>query len=132
MLSTADLTTLARARLKDAKALLAKGRYAAAAYLCGYAVEIALKTRIVKTLKWSGFPSENNEVAGLKNFWTHDLQLLVHLSGREDKMKAKFPTEWTVVTQWTPESRYHPPGTMTRAETEYMIECAGKVVGALL
>src|SRR5437667_174196 len=85
MLSTADLTSIARARLKDAKALLSKKRYDGAAYLCGYAVEIALKARIVRTLKWSGFPETRTEFEGLASFRCHDLDILLHLSGWEER-----------------------------------------------
>ena len=50
-LKTAELRKIAKARLKDAEALLAAHRYDGAIYLCGYAVELALKARICQTLK---------------------------------------------------------------------------------
>ena len=68
MLTVSELSSIARARLKDASALVSKGRYDGAAYVCGYAVEIALKARIVKTLKWSGFPADGGEFKDLKSF----------------------------------------------------------------
>jgi len=77
-----DLAATARARLKDATALLAQGQYDGAAYICGYAVEIAIKARIVKTLKWPGFPSDNKEFSGLQSFRSHDLELLLHMRMR--------------------------------------------------
>ena len=50
MATTTELRALARARLKEAQILFAAKRYDAATYLCGYAVEMALKARICKTL----------------------------------------------------------------------------------
>lgn len=58
MISTKDLKAIARARLRDAHLLLRAKRFDGAFYLCGYAVELALKARICRTLKWAGFPGE--------------------------------------------------------------------------
>lgn len=133
MLSFRDLNSIARGRLKDAKALLTAKRYDGAAYLCGYAVEIALKARIVKTLRWSdGFPEKGTEFAGLQSFKSHDLRVLLKLSGWEAKIKLKYPADWSRVTQWDPESRYRPPGNLTHTEAREMIVGATQIVGALL
>jgi len=132
MLTPAELTSIARARLRDADALLAKGRYDGAAYLCGYAVEIALKTRIVKTLKWTGFPSDGGDFKDLQSFKTHNLNLLMRLSGWEARMKTRFAPEWLIVSQWNPESRYGPPGSVTQADASRMIESAKRIVEALV
>jgi len=56
-----ELRTLARARLKDAQILFAATRYDIATYVCGYAVEMALKARICHTLGWTNFPETNKE-----------------------------------------------------------------------
>jgi HEPN domain-containing protein len=56
-----ELRTLARARLKEAQILFEAKRYDAATYLCGYAVELALKARICQTLKYTHFPETNKE-----------------------------------------------------------------------
>lgn len=132
MLSTADLASIARTRLKDAKALLSRKRHDGAAYLCGYAVEIALKARIVKTLKWSGFPETGAEFEGYRSFKTHDLDVLVHLTGWEGKIKTTFLAEWSAVKQWNPESRYQRPGGVAQAQARSMIESAKMIVGVLL
>jgi HEPN domain-containing protein len=86
MLTIADLTSTARARLRDATALLSRNRYDGAVYLCGYAVEIAIKARIVKTLRWSGFPELSKDFGGLTSFKSHDLEVLLHLSGWEPRI----------------------------------------------
>lgn len=61
MIKVADLQKLARARLKDAKSLLSAKRFDGAIYIGGYVVEIALKARICRTLKWSEFPETRKE-----------------------------------------------------------------------
>jgi hypothetical protein len=106
--------------------LLSKGRYDGAAYLCGYAVEIALKVRIVKTLRWPGFPANNREFKDLQSFRTHDLEMLLYLSGWESKIKLKFPVEWQDIILWDPESRYQPPGNMSQSRARSRIESAKK------
>ncbi|OQY56397.1 MAG: hypothetical protein DRR08_31475 [Candidatus Parabeggiatoa sp. nov. 2] len=61
MATITELRTLARARLKEAQILFLAKRYDAATYLGGYAVELALKARICKTLGWTNFPETNKE-----------------------------------------------------------------------
>lgn len=78
-----QLQALARARLKDAIALRSKKRFDAGFYLCGYAVELALKVRICKTLRWAGYPESAADLKIFKQFHTHDLNLLLLLTGRE-------------------------------------------------
>ncbi len=88
MISIQELKRIASARLKDAEILYQGKRYDGAVYLCGYAVELTLKAKICKILKWSGFPSTNSEFQGLQSFKTHRLDLLLSLSGQEGKIKA--------------------------------------------
>ncbi len=46
---------MAEARLHDAEVLLANGCHDGAAYLCGYAVELALKRRICIKFGWPDY-----------------------------------------------------------------------------
>jgi HEPN domain-containing protein len=133
MLKTDQLKLIAEARLHDAGALLSTGRYDGAVYLCGYAVEIALKTRIVKTLGWDGFPEKRSEFDKLKSFQAHDLDMLLHLSGWELEIKAKFLDKWSdLVGLWDTELRYKPPEHITEADAKAMIENVTQIIGALL
>jgi HEPN domain-containing protein len=132
MLTVAELTSIARARLKDAKALFSKGRYDGAAYVCGYAVEIALKARIVKTLKWRGFPDDGGKSDGFRGFKIHDLESLVQFTAWEDKTKAKLGADWSVVFQWSPEARYRVPGKIAQSDARQMIESTRRILKALL
>ena len=69
--------------------LLRAKRFDGAFYLCGYSVELALKARICRTLKWSGFPQTGQEFQGLQSVKTHDLEVLLRFSGIEDRIKRK-------------------------------------------
>jgi hypothetical protein len=124
MISRADLIKIARGRLKDAQVLLDAGRYDGAIYLGGYVVEIALKNRICKTLKWSGFPQTSKEFQGYQSFKTHDLNVLLSLSGMEAKIRANHVTAWSAVIIWNPEMRYKPIGSASQAQVELLLEAA--------
>jgi HEPN domain len=50
MLTPTQLKAIADARIDDAQALFSAGRYDGAVYLCGYAVEVALKHRSRSTM----------------------------------------------------------------------------------
>ncbi len=131
MLDRKDLRKLAWERLKDARTLLKEKRYDGAVYLGGYVVEIALKARICKTLKWNHFPQTRNEFQGLSSFKTHSLDILLRLSGAEGNVKGTFLAEWSAVASWDPEARYSPIGTATKADAELLIESAEAILRAL-
>lgn len=103
-----ELKTLCVDRLEDAKTLLKAGRHDGAFYMAGYVVELKLKQRICETLGWAGYPSGAREFDNLKSFKTHDLEVLLHLSGVEAKVKSQLLVEWSVVNVWSPEIRYSP------------------------
>jgi len=128
VISYSDLRTLASARLADARTLLDAGRLDGAAYLCGYVVELALKARICRALKWTEYPDDQK---GYQTFKTHDLDVLLHLSGREPAVKLKLFAEWNIVKAWHPESRYHPVGTAERANVQQMLAAAESLMRKL-
>jgi len=101
-----ELHKLALDRFEDAKALYAAGRYFGAVYICGYAAELALKWKICMTLGWEEYPGEGKNSDKYKSFKTHELVILLHLSGAEEKAKKEFWSEWSVVVSWKPEMRY--------------------------
>jgi hypothetical protein len=131
MLDRAELLKIARARLRDASALLKAKRYDGSAYLCGYAIECALKARIVATLRWQGFPDSKKEFERFASFRTHNLDTLLSLSGREQRIKNNHLTEWSGVAQWDPEVRYKPIGSVTPADASLMIQRAQILLAAL-
>ncbi len=131
MISVQELKIIATARLKDAEILYKAKRFDGAFYLCGYAVELALKTKICKTLKWSGFPSTKNEFQNLQSFKTHGLDLLLKLSGQESKIRIGYFADWSIVVKWDSEKRYSVIGTITQVEASDMIESAKVIIKAL-
>jgi HEPN domain-containing protein len=124
MIATKDVRKIAHARLKDAKVLLTAGQYEGAIYLCGYAVELALKARICRVLKWAGYPATKKEFEGLQTFRTHDLDVLARLTGRDSVMKKAYFAEWAAVVEWSPETRYKPIGSTSSAKVQIMISAA--------
>jgi hypothetical protein len=60
-------------------------RYKGAAYLCGYAVEVALKVRIARTLRWLSYPDNAGKDGKYRSFMCHDLDILLELSGKETR-----------------------------------------------
>lgn len=131
VITVAELDRIADARLEDGKALLSSGRYDGAAYVCGYAVEIALKARICRTLNWLDFPRTTGEFHNYKSFQTHALEVLLRLSGQEKRIKSEHFDLWNAVALWNPESRYSVIGTIQKADAESMISAAEQLLKAL-
>ena len=124
MLTRNELSKISRARLKDSEILFNSRRYDGAVYLCGYAIEIALKARICKTLRWHGYPLSRGEFQNFLSFKTHNLDVLLSLSGIERKIKTEYLTEWSAVTAWDPEARYKTIGSVTNKDAMLMIDSA--------
>ena len=131
MLSTKDLRAIARARLRDANVLLQAKRYDGALYLCGYAVELALKARICRTLKWPSFPESDKDFKGLHSLKSHDLEVLIRFSGVEGRVKAKHAVEWSRAIKWNPEQRYRPIGSCQPQEAADMVTCVERLLKVL-
>jgi hypothetical protein len=131
MLTRQELQKIARARLQDAEALYQSNRYDGSIYLCGYAVEVGLKNKICKTLGWEGFPSTGKEFQDLQSFKTHKLDILLTLSGAEQKIKKNFLAQWSSVANWDPEVRYKKIGSATEQTAKIMIKSARILLKAL-
>ena len=132
MLTVATLRTLSAERMQDARALLSAGRNEGATYLCGYAVELALKAKICETLGWSRFPDTGREAADYRSFRTHDLDVLLHLSGVRHRIAAGMQQDWETVSKWRPELRYAPAGAgAALPPAGVMIPAATRILEAL-
>lgn len=129
MLTIVQLEEIAKARIDDAEILYSADRYDGAIYLCGYAVEVALKARICKTLNWAEFFPDREK--NLQSFKTHKLEVLLKLSGVESVVIPDFLADWSFVVGWDPESRYKPIGSAKQDETLQMISSARAVMGVL-
>ena len=99
--------------------------------MCGYAVELALKARICRTLNWAGFPETGSEFKGLNCLKVHDLEMLLRLTGRETSIKGNLLLEWSAVIEWSPEVRYKPVGTFTATDADLMLKSAARLVRKL-
>jgi HEPN domain-containing protein len=112
------LKELTQLRLEEAEVLRKAGFYDAACYLCGYAVEFALKACVCKTLNLLEYPEK--EFKGV--FKTHLPTDLVLLAGLRDQLKRRqdespdFEANWQVATKWGPEQRYEKVKTASDAE----------------
>lgn len=108
-MNRADLQKLSGLRIEEARVLLRNDHPAGAYYLAGYAVECALKACIARQTRQHDFP--NKLLANRSH--THDLEALLGLSGLRpdflDEMRAnrKLYVNWTVVNDWSPDSRYN-------------------------
>lgn len=131
MISVPDLDSIAQARVADANVLAAAGRFDGALYLCGYAVEIALKARICRTLNWPAFPESNTEFRSFQSFRTHELAVLLQLTGRETDIKTAHFAARSTVEVWRPESRYRTIGSASNTDASEMIASAIELLGAL-
>jgi len=100
-----DLQRLALAHVADAKVLLAAGRYDAAYYLAGLAVEYALKARIARATARYEFP--DRRIA--ERAFTHDLEKLRDLARLKRELEQaplSVQKSWNVVSNWKIEVRY--------------------------
>ncbi len=133
MIAINDLHKTAREYLRAAKLLRTRQSHDVAVYLCGYAVEIALKARICRTLHWTnGFPETRKDFEGKSSLKTHDLEILLDFTGIQNKVKLIHFADWAIVNKWNPEQRYSPLGTQTLTTAKDMIQAAQNLLGILL
>jgi HEPN domain-containing protein len=132
MIPLAALSALASARLEDARVLMAGARYDSAVYFAGYSVELGLKACICRSLNWEGFPETAGEFAGLQSLKTHDLVVLLRLSGMEKwVLTTPIERDWATVAEWRPEWRYQMIGTFSEETTSIIIAAASRLLAAL-
>jgi hypothetical protein len=112
-LNRAQLQHLVQLRIDDARSLLAAGRWAAAYYLTGYAVECALKSCVLRYLDDTGMIFRDaGYLKSLAGCWTHDLVRLVQLAGLEADFgracgaNPALNRSWSVTKDWEETSRY--------------------------
>jgi HEPN domain-containing protein len=133
-LTRTEFQQLAEDRVLDAQALLAAGRWSAAYYLAGYAVECGLKSCVLVYL--AGDPAV---VFRIKRFsercWTHDLEELIELAGLEQNLKTAsaadpaLRTNWVIVAGWSEQGRYQQK---TQVEAEQLFEAVADPTSGVL
>ena len=80
MITRETLRALAKTRLEDAQLLYRSGRHSSAYYLCGYAIELAIKARIAGLIQADSIP----DPTWVKKIYTH----VVVPPGRNDATAA--------------------------------------------
>jgi hypothetical protein len=86
-------------------------RFEGAYYLCGYAVECALKACIAKQTRRYDFPDKDT----VRDSYTHNLVKLVRLGNLESELNKRinldmaFEANWGVVKDWSEDCRYEHP-----------------------
>ena len=130
MITPENLYEIAKSRYDESKILLQYHKPDGAVYLCGYALELILKRQIVKTLKWDGYPAESNQFKEYQSFKTHKLDVLLHLSGSENKIKedTTMYAKWLKASAWNSEIRYKEVGKITENEARGIIDATRDVV----
>ena len=108
MITKKDLQTLAETRLGDAQLLLQAGRYSAAYYLAGYAVEFGIKARIAGVFQADMIP----ERSFVNAVYSHKLDELVGLAGIKRQLQDDMGRDpvlsaaWGIASKWNETSRY--------------------------
>ncbi len=109
-MNRSDLQQLADDRVLDAGALLNTGRWSGAYYICGYAIECALKACIARQTNRHDFPDK----AVAEQSYTHNLTRLLGLAGLKlqlqlDTTPAANPAlgiNWQLIKDWSERVRY--------------------------
>jgi hypothetical protein len=121
-----ELQQLTQERILDAQTLLSAGRWTAAYYLAGYAVECALKSCVLAHLDRTGMIFRDREyLKKLADCWVHNLTKLVDLAGltiefgRARGANPILAANWEVASQWTETSRYEQ---RTEADAKCLLE----------
>ena len=131
MISRESLHDIAEEKLNDARILLDNSSWNGAVYLSGYAIVRALKARICTTLGWNDFPHTTSEFSNFRSFKTHNLDVLLTLSGMEQHIRDTHITEWSTVATWDPEVRYRNDGVTTHEHAVTMIDAVEIILEAL-
>jgi len=120
--SRSDLQKIARARLRDADVLYRAQRYDGAIYLCGYAVEIALKARICKALAW--VPLDGRRISELPELPNSQSPCAPPSFGHRRKDQNNLDDRMVSGGSVGSRSTYKPTGSATRQAAELMIASA--------
>jgi len=92
---------------------------------------VALKARICRILNWLEFPSTGGEFTAYRSFQTHELDVLLRLSGQETRIKQQFFALWNAVVVWKAESRYNVIGTIQPTDANSMISATEQLLKVL-
>jgi len=132
-LNRVQLQDLAEDRVLDAETLLAAGRWSAAYYLAGYAVECGLKACVLAYVERTGVIFRDRKFA--EKCWTHDVEALVKAAdldaarGLDVAANADLKRNWAYATAWTETSRYE---RKTESEARSLFDAVTDAVNGVL
>lgn len=122
-------------RLTDAQVLLSNGRWRAAMYMAGYAVECRLKAKLMRKYGCDHLRELGAELArrgkldAANDVYTHSLELLAHLTDRLPVLRGDVGL-WKLfatVNRWVPAWRYA-AGQSDMDEAADFVEAAGELL----
>lgn len=132
-MNRSELQQLAEDRLMDSQALLAAGRWSAAYYLGGYAVECGLKSCILAYVERTGVIFTDRRFG--ERCWTHSIEDLVKLAdlevarGLDIAANANLRNNWQIVTDWSEVSRYQ---TTSQTQAEQLLNAISEPTDGVL
>ncbi|HEU4371473.1 MAG TPA: hypothetical protein VFV05_24895 [Methylomirabilota bacterium] len=85
---------------------------------------------LCRTLDWPGFPSTGGEFQAYRSFQTHELDVLLRLSGQETRIKRNHFGPWSAVSAWKVESRHNVDVAHT-VDAAAMVQAAGELLEVL-
>ena len=109
-MNRAEAREFAEAWVLDSKTLLDAGRWHAAYYLAGYAVESALKACVLGYVEKTGIIFQDKKYA--EKCFTHDIELLVSAAdlqttrGLAIRANPGLGLNWQIVKDWSVDARY--------------------------
>ncbi|MCG6206865.1 HEPN domain-containing protein [Rhodopseudomonas sp. HC1] len=123
ILSRTSLQEAAIVKIDDARLLFENSRWSNAYYLYGYGIELALKACIARQILAETVPDPSI----LKGFLDHNFGRLISLSGLAEPLKVmrldpEFDSRWSILTEWSVESRYDAIGSVTATAMQDAIE----------
>ena len=125
-LPRATLQRLATSKINDARLLFENQRYSNSYYLYGYGIELGLKACIARQMMAETVPDK----AILRGFLDHEIGKLVGLVGlaglseslKTERDNPQFDIRWSIVSEWSVESRYDMIDAVTAAAMQDAIE----------
>lgn len=107
MIAKSELETLSEMRLADALELFKSGRYSAAYYLSGYAVELGIKACIAKVFHANTIPDK----AFVNAIYSHKLDELLGLAGLKKLLQDDMINDPDLSAAWaSPANGMRPAG----------------------
>jgi HEPN domain-containing protein len=119
-----DFQNLSALRMREARRLADAGLYDGAYYLGGLAIECALKSTLARSTQRYEFPN----LERTRRAYTHDLEVLLKLSGLDTKLGEAEPhvkDAWARARSWNVEARYQ-TGRAAADVVEFLEAVAGR------